>query len=75
VNIDSTPMEFHTAIPVMDEIKDPFTPLAERMEKAWFSLGGKRPAAEIPRAITLLEMYQIILGKKKEDRPYRRTGH
>ncbi|MBM4423806.1 MAG: hypothetical protein FJ030_10485 [Chloroflexi bacterium] len=64
VNIEGQPLEFHVAVPVMGAEKDPFMRLAERMDKAWAAVGGKRPSAEIPRAITLLEMYQIILGRK-----------
>ncbi|HLF00418.1 MAG TPA: FtsK/SpoIIIE domain-containing protein, partial [Anaerolineales bacterium] len=66
INIDGQPLEFHVSTPVLPNEKDSAIRLAERMEKAWFAIGGKRPAAEIPRAITLLEMYQTILGKKVE---------
>ncbi|MBI3361831.1 MAG: hypothetical protein HY023_12050, partial [Chloroflexi bacterium] len=64
VNIEGFPLEFQTGIPVIEGEKDPFTLLAERMEKVWFAMGGKRPAAEVPRAITLLEMYQVMLTRK-----------
>ncbi|MBI3362212.1 MAG: hypothetical protein HY023_14000, partial [Chloroflexi bacterium] len=64
VNIEGFPLEFQTGIPVIEGEKDPFTLLAERMEKVWFAMGGKRPAAEVPRSITLLEMYQVMLTRK-----------
>jgi DNA segregation ATPase FtsK/SpoIIIE-like protein len=64
VNVEGQPLEFHLAVPVMGAEKDPFMRLAERMDKAWASVGGKRPSAEIPRAITLLEMHQVVKGKR-----------
>ena len=64
VNIEGQPLEFHTAVPVLEKEKDPYTRIAERMEKAWLAAGGKRPSAEIPKAITLLEMYKDVLGRK-----------
>ncbi len=64
VNVDGQPLEFHVAAPILVNEKDPYMRLAERMDQAWASIGGKRPSAEIPRAITLLEMHQIIKGKK-----------
>ncbi len=64
VNVEGQPLEFHLAIPVVQGDKDPYMRLAERMDKAWAALGGKRPSAEIPKAVTLLEMYQTILGKR-----------
>jgi len=66
INVEGQPLEFQVAIPIVENDKDPYTRIAQRMETAWFAIGGKRPAAEIPRAITLLEMYQIILAKKVE---------
>jgi len=51
-------------LPTLAHEKDAYSRLAERMEKAWFDIGGKRPAAEIPRSINMLEMYTLILGKK-----------
>jgi len=66
IAVDGQPLEFQVAIPIVEGEKDPTMRLAEHMEKVWFAQGGKRPAAEIPRAITLLEMYQILLGKRVE---------
>ncbi|MCL4505430.1 MAG: FtsK/SpoIIIE domain-containing protein [Chloroflexi bacterium] len=64
INIDGQPLEFHIAIPVIDGVKDAFTHIAERMDAAWISTGGKRPSAEIPKAITFLEMMQLVKGKR-----------
>ena len=64
INIDGQPLEFQVGIPVMEGEKDPFTLLAERMEKVWFAQGGVRPAAELPRSLTFLEMYSTLLGKR-----------
>ncbi|HRF48307.1 MAG TPA: FtsK/SpoIIIE domain-containing protein, partial [Anaerolineales bacterium] len=61
---EGQPLEFHVAMPTLAHEKDAYSRLAERMEKAWFDIGGKRPAAEIPRSINMLEMYTLILGKK-----------
>ncbi|MEK6575921.1 MAG: FtsK/SpoIIIE domain-containing protein, partial [Chloroflexota bacterium] len=66
INVDGQPLEFHVAMPIIENEKDAYSLIAQRMETAWFAIGGKRPAAEIPKAITLLEMYQIILSKKIE---------
>ncbi|MEK7443175.1 MAG: FtsK/SpoIIIE domain-containing protein [Chloroflexota bacterium] len=66
INIEGQPLEFHAAVPIIVGEKDAYTKIADRMEKVWFAMGGKRPAAEIPKAITLLEMYQVILGKKTD---------
>ena len=41
----------------MENEKDPFARLAERMESVWAALGGKQPAAEIPRGVGFLEMF------------------
>jgi DNA segregation ATPase FtsK/SpoIIIE-like protein len=64
INIDGQPLEFHVAIPVIEDQKDPYMFLSERMEKVWIGQGGKRPAAELPRSITMLEMYSLLLGKR-----------
>ena len=64
INIEGQPLEFHTGIPIIAGEKDSYAKIAERMERVWFALGGKHPAAEIPKAITLLEMYQVIQGKR-----------
>jgi DNA segregation ATPase FtsK/SpoIIIE-like protein len=64
INIEGQPLEFHVAMPVIEGEKDPYAVLAERMEKAWTSIGGKRPAAELPRSLTFLDMYSIMLGKR-----------
>ncbi|MDW8326541.1 MAG: FtsK/SpoIIIE domain-containing protein [Anaerolineales bacterium] len=66
IAVDGQPLEFQVAIPIVEGEKDPTMRLAERMERVWFAQGGKRPAAEIPRSVTLLEMYQILLGKRVE---------
>ena len=62
--VDGQPLEFQVAVPVLANEKDSFMRLAERMDQAWAAAGGKRPSAEIPRAITLLEMYQTIMGRR-----------
>jgi S-DNA-T family DNA segregation ATPase FtsK/SpoIIIE len=64
INIAGQPLEFHVAIPVIEGQKDPYAFLAERMEKVWLDQGGKRPAAELPRSITMLEMYAMLEGKR-----------
>jgi S-DNA-T family DNA segregation ATPase FtsK/SpoIIIE len=64
INIDGQPLEFHVAMPVEESQKDPYMFLSERMEKVWLDQGGKRPAAELPRSITMLDMYSILLGKR-----------
>ena len=51
INIDGQPLEFQVGVPVMEHEKDAFARLAERMERVWAALGGKRPAAEIPRGV------------------------
>jgi DNA segregation ATPase FtsK/SpoIIIE-like protein len=64
INIAGQPLEFHVAIPVIEGKKDPYMIISERMEKIWINQGGKRPAAELPRSITMLEMYSMLLGKR-----------
>ncbi len=64
INIEGQPLEFHVAMPVVEGEKDPYTMLAERMERVWVGQGGKRPAAELPRSVTLFEMYSMLLGKR-----------
>ncbi len=64
INIGGQPLEFHVAMPVIEGQKDPYAFLAERMEKIWSAQGGKRPAAELPRSVTLFEMYSMLLGKR-----------
>ena len=66
INIEGQPLEFHIGIPVMGAEKDAFTKVAERMEDAWASVGGKRPSADIPKAITFLEMMQLVKGKRMD---------
>ena len=66
INIEGQPLEFQTAIPVIANEKDAYARIAERMEKVWFEMGGKRPAAELPRSVNMLDMYSMILGKRVE---------
>ena len=66
INVEGQPLEFHIGIPVMGTEKDAFTKVAERMDTAWASIGGKRPSAEIPKAITFLEMMQLVKGKRMD---------
>lgn len=66
INIEGQPLEYHIAVPVMGAEKDPFTKLAERMDAAWTSTGGKRPSAEIPKAVGFLDMMQLVKGKRIE---------
>ncbi|MGD8730597.1 MAG: FtsK/SpoIIIE domain-containing protein [Anaerolineales bacterium] len=64
INIAGQPLEFHVAMPTMEDEKNPYRFIAERMEKVWFDQGGKRPAAELPRSVTMLEMYSMLEGKR-----------
>lgn len=64
VNVEVQPLEYHVAMPVITGEKDAYMRLGDRMDKAWAAMGRKRPSAEIPKAVTLLEMYQTILGKR-----------
>ena len=64
VNVEGQPLEYQVAVPVIAGEKDAYMRLGDRMDKAWAAMGGKRPSAEIPKAVTLLEMYQTILGKR-----------
>ena len=66
INVEGQPLEFQTGVPVIPNEKDPYARIAERMEKAWSDLGGKRPAAELPRSVNFLDMYSMILGKRVE---------
>jgi DNA segregation ATPase FtsK/SpoIIIE-like protein len=66
INIEGQPLEFQVAVPVLENEKDSYARLAERMDKAWAAVGGKRPSAEIPRAVTLLEMMARQMGRKLE---------
>ena len=65
------PLEFQVGFPGTGEPADidqpdPYIQIAQRMEKVWFAQGGKRPAAELPRAIDFLEMFALIEGRKME---------
>jgi DNA segregation ATPase FtsK/SpoIIIE-like protein len=64
IGIGGQPLEFHVATPVIKGQKDPYLYISERMEKVWMGQGGKRPAAELPKSITMLDMYSMLLGKK-----------
>jgi S-DNA-T family DNA segregation ATPase FtsK/SpoIIIE len=64
ININGQPLEFHVAMPIVEDQKDPYAFLSERMERVWSGQGGKRPAAELPRSVTFFEMYSMILGKR-----------
>jgi DNA segregation ATPase FtsK/SpoIIIE-like protein len=66
INIEGLPLEFHVATPILPHERDAYSRIAEKMETAWLGIGGKKPAAEIPRSVNLLEMYQTILGKRVE---------
>lgn len=66
VQLDGRPLEFHVATPVIDGEKDAFQRLSGQMLAAWDAVGGKRPSAEIPRAITLLDMFARMEGKNME---------
>jgi S-DNA-T family DNA segregation ATPase FtsK/SpoIIIE len=66
INIEGQPLEFQTATPIIAGEKDAYARIAERMEKAWFDIGGKRPAAELPRSINVLDMYSMVYGKRIE---------
>jgi DNA segregation ATPase FtsK/SpoIIIE-like protein len=61
------PLEFHTAVIDMgpDE-KDAWMRVAERMDAAREAVGIKRPSAEIPKSVTLLEMHQAMYLRKVE---------
>jgi len=62
--LEGQPLEFHLGMPLMEGEKDAYARLSEKMLAAWEAVGGKRPSAEIPRAITLLEMYQRQEGRR-----------
>src|SRR5579859_4451493 len=66
VNIEGQPLEFQVGVPVMENEKDPFARIAERMDRVWSALGGKRPAAEIPRAVGFLDLFSLIDAHKVE---------
>ncbi len=64
VGLESPPLEFHVAVPVIEgERDDPFMRIAEAMESVRAKRGYKKPSAEIPKAVTLLRMYEDVLGK------------
>src|SRR3990172_8407657 len=65
-SLDGQPLEFHLGVPAIEGEKDAYAHLADRMLAAWEAVGGKRPSAEIPRAITLLEMYQRMEGRRTD---------
>jgi DNA segregation ATPase FtsK/SpoIIIE-like protein len=64
INIEGQPLEFHVGLPVIEGVKDGFLHLAERMDRAWTALGGKRPAAELPRSVGFLDMYSMVYGRQ-----------
>ena len=64
VNQEGQPLEFQVGMPVIEGEKDPYSVIGERMEKIWLGQGGRRPAAELPRSVTILEMYSMMLGKR-----------
>ena len=66
INIDGQPLEFHVGVPVMENEKDAFARLSERMETVWLAQGGKRPAAEIPRGVDFLDMFALLEARKIE---------
>ncbi|MCW1969756.1 MAG: FtsK/SpoIIIE domain-containing protein [Anaerolineae bacterium] len=56
-----TPLEFQIGMPGVpdDDIED-YKEVAARMLHVWLGMGGKRPAAELPRTVTLLEMFSKL---------------
>ena len=56
-----TPLEFQIGMPGVpdDDIED-YKEVAARMLHVWEAQGGKRPAAELPRTVTLLEMFSKL---------------
>jgi DNA segregation ATPase FtsK/SpoIIIE-like protein len=61
------PLEFHTAVIDMGpNEKDAWMRVAERMEQASAAAGFKRPSAEIPRTVTLLEMHGVMYLRRVE---------
>jgi DNA segregation ATPase FtsK/SpoIIIE-like protein len=62
----AVPLEFHVATPVIEGERDPYMRIAERMGAASDAAGIKRPSAEIPKSVTLLEMIQAMKLKKTE---------
>jgi S-DNA-T family DNA segregation ATPase FtsK/SpoIIIE len=45
---------------------DPYQQIGQRMEKIWLAMGGKRPAAELPRSVTFLELFSLVDARKEE---------
>ncbi len=64
INIEGQPLEFQVAIPVMENAKDPYLVIADAMLSVWTAMGGKQPAAEVPKSVTMLEMWQRIEGRR-----------
>ena len=66
------PVEFQIGTPgrvgqVADaDQPDPYQMIGRQMEKIWLGLGGKRPAAELPRSVTFLEMFSLVDARKEE---------
>jgi DNA segregation ATPase FtsK/SpoIIIE-like protein len=66
------PLEFHVGMPGSSvqtadtDRPDPYQELAERMERVWAAMGGKRPAAELPRSVNMLDMFSLLEGRKIE---------
>jgi len=60
------PLEFQVGVPgqpdMMQDVDqfDVYQDLAQRMDRVWTALGGKRPAAELPRSVTFLELFKLL---------------
>ncbi|HEX9810113.1 MAG TPA: FtsK/SpoIIIE domain-containing protein, partial [Alphaproteobacteria bacterium] len=60
------PLEFQVGVPgqpdMMQDVDqfDVYQDIAQRMDRVWTALGGKRPAAELPRSITLFDLFRML---------------
>ncbi|HLB48752.1 MAG TPA: FtsK/SpoIIIE domain-containing protein, partial [Anaerolineales bacterium] len=63
------PLEFQVGVPGPapdpneTDRPDPYQEIGQRMERVWFAMGGKRPSGELPRALTLLDMFTLVDNK------------
>ena len=60
------PLEFQVGVPgqpdMMQDVDqfDVYQDLAQRMDRVWTALGGRRPAAELPRSVTFVELFKLL---------------
>src|SRR5258706_6324522 len=66
------PVEFQVGMPgrvgqaADPDQPDPYQVIGRLMEKIWLGMGGKRPAAELPRSVTFLELFSLVDARKEE---------